>query len=55
MARVTKVVVKRQCKDQVWYEAIDLQEYNWEQTHAEENTFRGSQPSIEPPLQQREA
>lgn len=34
MAQVTKVVVRRQCKDQVWYEAIDLQEYKWEQTHA---------------------
>lgn len=33
MAQVTKVVVKRQCKDQIWYEAIDLQEYNMRQTH----------------------
>lgn len=52
MARVTKVVVKRQCKDQVWYEAIDLQEYNWEQTHRSINekdstaqSFRNTQQS----------
>lgn len=30
------VLIKRQCKDQVWYEAVSLQEYKqWEQTHVE--------------------
>lgn len=35
MAQGKLVIVKRQYKDQVWREAISLQEYKqWEQTHA---------------------
>jgi hypothetical protein len=33
MAQGRLVVVKRQVKDQVWHEAISLEQYNWEQTH----------------------
>lgn len=36
------VVVKRQYKDQVWREAIPLQEYQqWEQTHARNTIQEG--------------
>lgn len=41
MAQGKLVVVKRQYKDQVWREAISLQEYQqWEQTHGS-NFFKG--------------
>lgn len=41
MAQERLVVVKRQCKDQVWHEAISLQQYKWEQTHALQKTTEG--------------
>lgn len=52
MAQVKMVVVKRQCKDQVWHEAISLQEYQdlnnqqWEQTHEIPKNTESCAPSI---------
>jgi len=47
MAKVREIVVRRQYKEQIWYEAIDLQEYQqMGKTHETRQERTGSSASV---------